>query len=442
MNIFSSSWLKSGLYSIGSRLSLLVFGFGSFFFLVRSQSQADFGAWSLFLTITTILEMSRNGLVQNALIKLYHSEATNQDKVISASWLINSGFTLLVYGLLVLLSFFVESLFGMAELKYMFLWYGITLALLVPLTQYNYIQQAHLSFGGIFWASFIRQGLLFSFIVSAFAFKQSLNLLDLVRCQIICTAIAAGASYWLAKSFLSYRFTLDKLVIKQVFRFGKYVMGTNLASLIFKSADQFSIGYLLNPASVAIYSSAMRISNLIEYPVTAITEVMYPHSASRISTEGQHVVKSLYEKSVGLTLAMVLPVVLGVFFFSDWIITIIAGVPYAEAAPILRITILFGLLTPFNRQFGMAMDASGRPRINFYVLLVAACFNIILNIIFVMYNGLPGAAYATLIGYLIVSVVGHVILQNLFNVELKNVFIYSFSVYSQIFRKAKSLTYK
>jgi lipopolysaccharide exporter len=443
MNIFSSGKLKSGLYSIGSRISFLIFGFGGFYFLVRTQSKEDFGAWSLFLTITTILEMSRTGLIQNALIKLYHAnEKSDQSKVISACWIINALFTLIVYLILVGLAFFSDRIFGLPDLKFMFLLYGLTLVLLVPLTQFNYIQQAHFSFTGIFWSSFVRQGLLFLFILFAFIFDHTVSLAELVVWQTIGTGGALLAAYITAKPFLIYRYVWDKVVTVKVLHFGKYVMGTNLFSLLFKSSDQFSIGVLMNPASVATYSSAIRMSNIIEYPATAIAEVMYPHSSARISAEGDQVIKSMYEKSVGLTLAIIVPAVVFVFVFSEWIIHVAAGPAYAEAADILRITILFGLLTPFNRQFGMAMDSSGRPHFNFYLLVIAAIINVGLNLIFVQFLGVMGAAYATLISYLIISTIGHFFLVKLFSVEVKKVMVYMFMAYAQGWGLLKSFAGK
>lgn len=438
MDIFTSGKVKSGLYAFGSRLSLLFFGFGSFYFLIRTQTKEEFGAWSLFLTVTTILEMSRNGLVQNALIKLFHaSHSKDRSKVIFASWIINAFFTVVVYLLILLLALVSEALFDMPALKRMFLWYGITLALLIPITQFNYIQQAHFSFTGIFWASFIRQGVLFLFIFIAYVMTYQISLLELVVWQTIASFFAVLVAYKLSRSFRqgNSKVIWDKAVILKVFDFGKFVMGTNLFSLVFKSADQFVIGALLNPASVALYSSAIRMSNIVEYPATAVAEVVYPYSTSRVSAEGEHVIKSLYEKSVGFTLAVIIPAILFVFLFSDWIIRVVAGSEYSDAGDILRITILFGLLTPFNRQFGMAMDASGRPQINFYLLVFAAILNIILNVFFVRLWGIFGAAYATLLAYLVVSLLGHLYLVKLFKVEIKSIGFYMFSSYTQVWNQ-------
>ncbi len=163
----------------------------------------------------------------------------------------------------------------------------------------------------------------------------------------------------LARRFIAFRFEWDMPTIKKVFQFGKYAMGTNICSMLYKSVDQFTIGYFLNPISVALYSTAMRLSNLIEYPATSVSEVVYPHSTMRISQSGEKVVKSIYEKSLALTIAITLPIVIGTFLLSDLIIYLIADPEYAESANILRVTILFGVFAPFNRQFGMVLDSAG-----------------------------------------------------------------------------------
>ena len=61
-------WIRSGAYTILQRSSMLLFGVGSFMLLVRMLSKEDFGVWSLFLSVATLFEVARNGLIQNALI--------------------------------------------------------------------------------------------------------------------------------------------------------------------------------------------------------------------------------------------------------------------------------------------------------------------------------------------------------------------------------------
>jgi O-antigen/teichoic acid export membrane protein len=439
-NVTNRQWLKSGAYSIGSRFSVLLFGFGSFYFMVRFLSKEEFGAWSLFLTITTIIEMSRNGLIQNAIIKLIHSnDEKDINKVVTGSWMINIAYSAIIFLIIYLISPLFETAFGMPELRPMFLWYGLTLALLIPFSQFNYLQQARFSFTGIFWSAFARQGTFFVAIILIFFLDLHPSLIHLVLIQTGCTFIGLIVAFVLARSFITFRFEWDMHTTKKVVHFGKYVMGTNIASLFYKSVDQFTIGYYLNPNSVALYASAMRLSNLIEYPATSVSEVVYPHSTMRISQSGEQVVKNIYEKSLALTMAITFPIVVVTFLLADLIIYIIAGPAYAASADILRVTILFGIFTPFTRQFGMIMDSAGRPSQNFILLVGSLIVNIVLNVILVQWFGIMGAAYGTLLAYILTTIAGHIILVKLFGVEMKNVFSNTGGFYRQGFSMAREI---
>lgn len=439
-SVSNRQWLKSGAYSIGSRFSVLLFGFGSFYFMIRFLPKNEFGAWSLFLTITTIIEMSRNGLIQNAIIKLIHSnEEKDTDKVVTGSWIINIAYSAIIYLFIALLSPLFEKGFAMPELRPMFLWYGVTLALLIPFSQFNYLQQARFSFTGIFWSAFARQGSFFIAILVIYFLHIPTTLINLVLIHTGCTFIGLIVAFVLARSFITFRFEWDMNTTRKVFHFGKYVMGTNIASLFYKSVDQFTIGYYLNPSGVALYASAMRLSNLIEYPATSVSEVVYPHSTLRISQSGETVVKNIYEKSLALTMAITFPIVVATFLLADLIIYIIAGPAYAESAQILRVTILFGIFTPFTRQFGMIMDSAGRPNQNFILLVGSLGLNIVLNVVFVQWIGIMGAAYGTLIAYVITSIAGHIVLVRLFGVEMKNVFANTAGFYRQGFSAAREV---
>jgi len=119
---------------------------------------------------------------------------------------------------------------------------------------------------------------------------------------------------------------------------------------------------------------------------------------------------------------------------ADYIIFIIAGPEYHEAATILRITILYGIFTPFNRQFGTVMDSSGRPQLNFALMLASVFINIISNYLFIQQFGMIGAAYGTLLSYVIVFLVGNTMLTRIFGIEMQQIFHYMFYYYGVAFQ--------
>ncbi len=70
---------------------------------------------------------------------------------------------------------------------------------------------------------------------------------------------------------------------------------------------------------------------------------------------------------------------------------ILAGSKYYAAVPILQIVILFSFLRPFSYQFGTTMDAIGKPRINFWVNLLAMGLNYGCMYLGLRYTGLAGS---------------------------------------------------
>lgn len=427
-------WLVSGFYSIGAKVSVPLFGFGGFYFLVRTLKPEQFGIWALFQTIITIIETSRNGLIQNALIKFLHSNPEEKsDQIISASWVLNLVYSLLIIFLLLTVAKPVAAIFGSTELTSMFYWYFITLMLLVPISQFNYLQQANFSFGGIFWTAITRQGFFFVILAFIYFMEIDLSIVQLVLAQSVCVALGLVVSFLCARKYIKFSFRFDFEILKSVFNFGKYVMGTNLFALLYKSIDQLFIGYFAGPVSVAYYNAAIRVSNLIEYPASSVAEIVYPKATKKYEMDKELSSKYYYEMGVGLTLAMVVPVILFTVIFSEFIIRIIAGEQYMMTADLLRVTILFGIFTPFSRQFGAAMDSSGRPHLNFLILFISVLLNLVCNYIGITTWGLMGAAYGSLISYVIVGIVTYVIMYRIFNISILSAFQYMIYFYKQGF---------
>ena len=63
---------------MAERVIGLLSGVVGFSLLARSMSTADFGAWTLFMTLFTLLEMWRNGLVQSGFLR-YASGLSGED---------------------------------------------------------------------------------------------------------------------------------------------------------------------------------------------------------------------------------------------------------------------------------------------------------------------------------------------------------------------------
>ncbi len=435
MKLFQNSyWLKSGVYTFLQRVSSLLFGFGAFFFLIRTLSKEAFGVWAIFLSMTTIIEMGKNGLVQNALIKFLAADTKQNDGPIITASLFLNGFISLLLGIsILLLAPWLSGLLNAPELEGMLYWYQLVLLLLVPFSQLSFIQQANFDFKGIFWSNLLRQGLFFAYVLGVFLFSAEFNLENLIIVQAISLLLGTLVSWLFTRPYFYFSNVLDWKWVKKLFHYGKFVFGTNISSMLMKSTDQLMLGVLAGPIPVASFNMASRVINFVEVPTFTVASVVFPQSALRSKQQGPESVRQLYEKSVAAILAFLLPVVLFVLLFPEIIILLIAGKDYLENAFLLQIVIFYSLFIPFARQFGTIMDSIDRPHLNFYLILGLAVVNIGINYLLIARFGVIGAAFATLLTYVLGFIVNQIILYKLLNVNTLRVFKYIPEFYKQGF---------
>ncbi|MEM9823414.1 MAG: flippase [Bacteroidota bacterium] len=442
-----SYWLTSGLFSLFEKGSVFVFGFVGTILLLRAFDKAEFGVWVLFLATTSLFEVAIIGLVQNALVK-YLTTADEKDygKINTASLSLNLLFTALAA---LVLFFAGEAIAGLisqmvanSQLATMFHLYIITLFLLVPFYQFNYIQQANLSFKGIFWSNFFRKGVFFLGITLLFFGILPVEVISLVYLQMVGAVIGSLVSWFFAKSFIRFSKGIDPKWIMELFHYGKYVFGTNLSTMLYKNIDRLMLGSLLTEVAVAVYDLAIRITNLIDVPAISVASVVFPQGAKQAKENGPEAIQVLYEKSVAAILCLILPFILFILLFPEFVILIIGGEKYLDTAPILQMTILFGLFLPFAIQFGTVLDSIGRPKINFYFTLAGMILNVVLNYLFISYFGVIGAAIGTLSTYGITFVFQQMILYRMFRIKAFRALAYIPSLYKEAYTIGKNILVK
>ncbi len=411
-----------------------MFGFGGVILLFRVLPKETYGVWVLFLSITSILEVGRIGLLQNAMIKYLATSSGDEEtgKITTASLVLNGLMTLGIVAFLLLLCFPISQWLDAPELATLLKIYCLTTIALIPFFQGNYIQQANLDFRGIFWGNVVKGGILFFYILFLFVKKADVTLVQLAFCQIAAAMGASITAILFAKPFLRLSKEIDWEWLKKLFNFGKYVLGTNLSTQLYKNVDKLLLGGLPGggQAAVALYDAAIKITNFTDVPTASMANMLYPQSAKRV-LDGSDAVKNLYEKAVGAIMAFMLPCIIAVMIFADWIIFIVAGNEYSEAANILRVTILFGFFMPYAVQFGTVLDSIGKPRINFIYTIGSLILTALLNLFFINKYGAMGAAIGTLTAYAITFVFMQAFLRKHLKVNLLNPFVYMVHFYQK-----------
>ena len=428
-------WLKSGFYSLLNQLTQMVFNLGAFVLLLRILDKETCSVWVIFMTITAFLEIGRTGLLQNGLMTfLNQTDASEHAKINTASFFLSLSLSFIFVVLLLTTNVFVADYFGQQALIQLLTIYAGTTFLSSALYQFNFIQQANMDFKGLFWSSCVKNGSLFFYILYLKITNATCALTNLATVQLLATIPAALVAFGFAKKYFKLSHSLDFQWVKKLLDYGKYTFGTNLSTMAYKSVDKMMLGKLLLN-TLSTYDLSIRINNLAEVPTMTLAAILFPQSAKRANTEGANSAKYLYEKSVGVLLAIILPVVVVILLGADIIVQIIGSEKYASAAPVLRLTIFYGVFMAFAMQFGTILDSVGKPKLNFIITTLAAIMNLTFNYFFIKQFGLYGAAYGSLIAMTLMFVIMQVILNRLFQVNILNCFTYAVRFYGEFYGK-------
>lgn len=429
-------WMRSGLLSLMQNVSTIFFSFVTFYLLIRILDKEDYGAWILFLTTITIIEITRNGLIQNATIKHLAAGGQHEKKdIISASFFVNISVTLFFIVIIFAVAPLLSKLWSTPELTEMLYIYNLAFFISGLQIQFNSVEQAFLNFKGLFLSSLSNQVLFFIYITSSYFSDHHPRLVELVYVTVVMAVVSTFVSWLYARKHLVFRRSLSFLWVKKIINYGKYSMGTAVNAQLSATVDQMMLGAMLSPAATSVYNIAIRISNLANIPTNAIATIVFPQGSKRAETEGPTALKYLYEKSVGSILAVLVPSLVFIFIFADPIIHFIASEKYNDAIPLLKITLLYSLFIPFSRQTGTILESVGKTKLNFYLVLFTGISNLLLNFSFISYWGILGAAYATLITNFVFFVISQYFNRKLFNINLLNPWIYAIRFYPEMFRK-------
>jgi len=436
-------WFKSASYTFFNRFFTFLFGTLGFMILIRTLSKEEFGIWALFISVTALIEVARNGFIQNALIKfITSSDEKEKPDIITSSFILNiiiSSFTIL---LIFLFAEVISAFWSAPLISPMLYYYSITTFILISYQQLNYLQQAYFDFKGFFYTNFVRQGSFLFFIYLAQIFEYQITLINLVNFTSISALLGLIVTYFFGRKYFQISLKPNFQWIRKLFHYGKYVFGTNISSMLYSSISQTIIGMMMPASSVAIFNSASRVNNLVDIPVSSIASVIFPLSSKKNHIEGLISVKKLYEKSVGYLLAIILPLIIFIIISAKHIIFFLAGNNYSEAISLLQLIIITSIFQPFMRQFGVTLDSIGQPRINFIVIITISIINAILTFMLIEYTGLMGAAIANIATSSLFTIIALTYLKIELKISINRIFFHQFSFYQQAFVYSKKILSK
>lgn len=429
-------WVKPGIYNGLQRISIPLFGVLSTALLAhKALTKVDMGVWVNFLAVTSFIELFRSGIVRTSLIKyINYSDRSEHGSVMSAAFFLNVVVSIIAGLILYFSADSVQSFLRSPGLEFMLHFFILTLIILVFFSHIEWLMYGHSMFRSLFITYVVRQGSTLIAILAYYLFMGKISLPILVFIYTGGIFLGLITAFILTRSLFELKLKLKGSWVLRLWNFGKYVFGSNMGTLIFRNADQFLLSNITaNPGIVASQNISVRIINIADIPSQVIADVLFPKSSNPELLNRPERIKYFYEKAVGASLSVIIPFILFIVFFPKLIILILAGRAYFDAVPYLRLISVAALFLAFLKQWGVIIDSTGRPYVNFLVLMLMAAVEILFCYLFISRFQLEGAAFALLSTHLVGFIITQILLRRYFNINFMNCFKYAVRFYPEMY---------
>ena len=323
-------------------------------------------------------------------------------KIVRDLLILNSIFTLLSYGVFIILLIVVPKfnsetpLFLISSITIIFNMLGVEW-FYQAIEQYQYITVRNIAF------KLLSIGLMFLFVhspsdyiiyagVNVFASVGS-NILNIIKLH-----------HYVDFSMINKKFSKSDIIIHLAPIITLFLY--NATTVIFTSLDQVMLGFLKNSNSVGYYAATIKVKNILVSVVTALGAVMLPKVSYALKNESNNNFDKLITKSFEFIFISAIPIAFYFILMSKDIIIFLSGTEYMPSISILKLLmpsiIFIGLSSVTAWQLLIPL---GMEKFTVYGAIIGALVNVFSNIMLIPSLGAEGAAISSSLAELAVLLV-------------------------------------
>jgi len=367
---FSQRVVKSGFWVFFLRIFAQGFSLLRLIILARILSPNDFGLMGIALLTMSILETFSETGFQQALIQKKEDIKSYLDNAWTV--LILRGFVLFV--ILYFIAPYAAIFFSAPEAKP-----------IIRVIGFSIIFQAFTNIGITYFKKelefdkeFIYQltGILADFIVAISAVLILRNVWALVLGLLAGNITRCFVSYLIHPYRPRLNFALEK--VKELFGFGKWILGSSIIIFLLIQGDDIFVGKLLGTTTLGFYQLAYRISNM---PATEITQVISQVTFPAYSKLQDNILKlrEAYLKVLQFTAFLSFPLAGLIFILAPDFTKIFLGEKWIPMIQAMQVLCFFGITRAINATIGSIFQGIGKPNI----ITLGAGFQLIILVIII-----------------------------------------------------------
>jgi O-antigen/teichoic acid export membrane protein len=171
---------------------------------------------------------------------------------------------------------------------------------------------------------------------------------------------------------------------------------TSATFFLMNWTDKLMLGLLSSQAALGVYDVALKIANLGIIVIFAINTIAAPKFAELYNQGDLRKLETFTHQTTFLVVAFTLPILLGIYAFPAWILSIF-GQAYTTGQASLLILVTGAFVNAASGSVIIILNMTGKQKLAHRILLVVGLLNISLNSTLIPLLGIQGAAIATTI---------------------------------------------
>jgi len=184
----------------------------------------------------------------------------------------------------------------------------------------------------------------------------------------------------------------------ELLRAGLPFLGFNVGQVVAFRADRYLLGLLSTTAAAGLYSVATTPAELLRLPVTALGQVLMQRTAATGTT------LAAVRRACVLTVAVTVPPAVVLFAVADPVVGWVFGPRYAAAGGVLRVMVVSEVAVALFLVMSRIAAGAGLARSTGVATVAGAVAGVGTLCLLAPAHGAVGAAWASLVGYVVMTV--------------------------------------
>jgi PST family polysaccharide transporter len=211
-------------------------------------------------------------------------------------------------------------------------------------------------------------------------------------------SLSAALLMWAARSdgMSPARWRFDAAAARHLLKQSWPLLASGMAVIVYMRIDQIMLAAMIGDEAVGQFSAALRLSEAWYFVPAAILSAAFPAMLAR-RRDGREAYERYLQQLYDLTAWLGIAVAVIVSFAGAWLVDLLYGAAYDEAAHVLQVQTWAGVAVAMSYVHGKWLLAEGLQRMGLVYTLIGCAANLALNAWLIPRHGAVGAAYATLV---------------------------------------------